>query len=113
MRYRKLGSSDLQASVVAFGAWAIGGSWGEQRDEDSLAALHRAIDLGCNFIDTAAGYGNGRSEKLIGQVLRDRVAETGRVDGTALDGLTARRDAALQADWEHTVRVITAELAHS
>jgi aryl-alcohol dehydrogenase-like predicted oxidoreductase len=49
----------------------VGGGWGEQKDEDSVAALRRALELGCNFIDTAAGYGGGRSERVIGQVLKD------------------------------------------
>jgi aryl-alcohol dehydrogenase-like predicted oxidoreductase len=75
MRYRRFGKHGIECSEIGFGAWAIGGSWGQQHDNDSLAALHRALDLGCNFIDTAAGYGNGRSEKLIGQVLRDRAAQ--------------------------------------
>lgn len=74
MKFRPFGHHPLSASEIGFGAWAIGGSWGAQSDTDSLAALHRALDLGCNFIDTAAGYGNGRSEKLIAQVLRDRAA---------------------------------------
>ncbi|HYC72794.1 MAG TPA: aldo/keto reductase [Opitutaceae bacterium] len=74
MRYRAFGRRGLDCSEIGFGAWAIGGSWGQQADRDSLAALHRALDLGCTFIDTAAGYGNGRSERLIGQVLRDRAA---------------------------------------
>lgn len=72
MKYRSFGKSGIQVSEIGFGAWAIGGSWGPQQDADSLAALHRAIDLGVNFIDTAAGYGNGRSEKIIGQVIRER-----------------------------------------
>jgi aryl-alcohol dehydrogenase-like predicted oxidoreductase len=67
-----MGRTNLKVSEIGFGAWAIGGSWGAQKDEDSLAALHRALDLGVNFIDTAAGYGNGRSEKLIGRVLKER-----------------------------------------
>lgn len=74
MKYRPFGQHGFSVSEIGFGAWAIGGSWGEQKDADSLAALHRALDLGCNFIDTAAGYGDGRSERLIGQVLRERVA---------------------------------------
>ncbi len=74
MNTRKFGKHDLTVSEIGFGAWAIGGSWGAQDDSDSLAALQRALDLGCTFIDTAAGYGNGRSEKLIGQVLRERRA---------------------------------------
>src|ERR1700710_1172997 len=74
MKYRPFGKHSFSSSEIGFGAWAIGGSWGAQADTDSLAALHRALDLGVNFIDTAAGYGNGRSEKLIAQVLRDRAA---------------------------------------
>jgi aryl-alcohol dehydrogenase-like predicted oxidoreductase len=72
MQYRTLGDTGLEVSAVGFGAWAIGGSWGPQNEQDSLAALHRAIDLGVNFIDTAAGYGDGKSERLIGQVLKQR-----------------------------------------
>lgn len=74
MQYRPFGQHGLECSEIGFGAWAIGGAWGPQGDADSLAALHRALDLGCTFIDTAAGYGNGRSERLIGQVLRERTA---------------------------------------
>lgn len=72
MEYRRLGKTGMEVSAVGFGAWAIGGSWGPQSENDSLAALHRAIDLGVNFIDTAAGYGDGKSERLIAQVLRER-----------------------------------------
>ncbi len=72
MQYRKLGSTGFESSEVGFGAWAIGGSWGAQDDGDSLQALHAAIDAGINFIDTAAGYGNGHSERLIGQVIKER-----------------------------------------
>ena len=74
MRHRPFGKHSFNTSEIGFGAWAIGGSWGTQADADSLAALHRALDLGSNFIDTAAGYGDGRSEKLIAQVLRERAA---------------------------------------
>ena len=74
MKYRSLGKHGFSCSEIGFGAWAIGGSWGAQADIDSLAALHRALDLGVNFIDTAAGYGDGRSERLINQVLRERQA---------------------------------------
>ena len=74
MKHRPFGRHDFACSEIGFGAWAIGGAWGAQADADSLAALHRALDLGVNFIDTAAGYGDGRSEKLIGQVLRERAA---------------------------------------
>ena len=74
MKLRPFGKQGVQCSEIGFGAWAIGGSWGAQADGDSLAALHRALDLGCNFIDTAAGYGDGKSEKIIGQLLRERAA---------------------------------------
>jgi aryl-alcohol dehydrogenase-like predicted oxidoreductase len=74
MKFRPFGRHAFNTSEIGFGAWAIGGSWGAQADTDSLAALNCALDLGVNFIDTAAGYGNGRSEKLIGQVLHERAA---------------------------------------
>jgi aryl-alcohol dehydrogenase-like predicted oxidoreductase len=72
MRFRDFGATGVAVSEIGFGAWAIGGSWGPQQDEDSLAALHRALDRGVTFIDTAAGYGNGRSERIIGRVLKER-----------------------------------------
>lgn len=72
MGYRLLGRTGWEVSEVSFGAWAIGGSWGNVDDRDSLAALHRSIDLGVNFIDTADVYGDGRSERLVSQVVRDR-----------------------------------------
>src|SRR5687767_3170623 len=75
MRYRTFGRMGWKVSEIGFGAWAIGGSWGKQSDDDSLAALRAALDLGCNFIDTAQVYGDGRSERLIGQVLRERKGE--------------------------------------
>lgn len=78
MKYRPFGQRPLTCSEIGFGAWAIDGSWGEQSETDSLAALHCALDLGCNFIDTSAGYGSGRSERLIGPVLRERAAKGGR-----------------------------------
>ena len=79
MKNRSFGKHGFNCSEIGFGAWAIGGGWGEQADTDSIASLNRALDLGCNFIDTAAGYGNGRSEKLITQVLRERTA-AGKTD---------------------------------
>ncbi len=73
MNYRKLGRTGLDVSEIGFGAWAIGESWwGIQPEKDSIAALHRAIDLGINFIDTAAGYGDGKSERIIARVLKER-----------------------------------------
>lgn len=75
MKHRTFGRLGWQVSEIGFGAWALGGGWGPQEDKDSLAALHAALDLGCNFIDTALAYGEGRSERLIGQVLRERKGE--------------------------------------
>ncbi len=72
MKFRKLGRTGLNVSEIGFGAWAIGGSWGPQSESDSVGALNRALDLGVNFIDTAAGYGNGKSEQIIGRVLKTR-----------------------------------------
>ena len=72
MQYRKLGRSGMDVSEIGFGAWAIGGSWGPQNEQDSVAALHKALDLGVNFIDTAAGYGDGKSERIIAEVLKTR-----------------------------------------
>lgn len=75
MHYRELGRTGWKVSEISFGAWAIGASWGQVSDDDSLAALHTAIDNGCNFIDTADVYGDGRSERLIAQLKRDRPGE--------------------------------------
>ena len=72
MQYRELGRTGWKVSTVSFGAWAIGGSWGNVDDKDSLAALHRSIDLGVNFIDTADVYGDGRSERLVAQLCKER-----------------------------------------
>ena len=74
MHSRPFGKHGFNVSEIGFGAWAIGGSWGAQADSDSVAALNRALDLGCNFIDTAAGYGDGRSERVIAKVLQERAA---------------------------------------
>jgi aryl-alcohol dehydrogenase-like predicted oxidoreductase len=75
MKYRTLGRTGWQVSEISFGAWAIGGSWGPVDDRDSIAALHAAIDAGVNFVDTADVYGDGRSEHLIAQVVRERRGE--------------------------------------
>ena len=72
---RTLGNSDLQLTPIGFGAWAIGGgnweyAWGPQDDNESIAAIHRALDLGINWIDTAAIYGLGHSEEVVGRALK-------------------------------------------
>jgi aryl-alcohol dehydrogenase-like predicted oxidoreductase len=72
MQYRELGRTGWKVSAISFGAWAIGGTWGAVRDSDSLAALHRALDLGVNFFDTADVYGDGRSEQLLARLRRER-----------------------------------------
>jgi aryl-alcohol dehydrogenase-like predicted oxidoreductase len=74
---RKLGYTDLTLTVVGLGTWAIGGGgwefgWGSQDDAESIATVHRALDLGINWIDTAAAYGLGRSEEVVGKAIRDR-----------------------------------------
>ena len=76
MEYRPLGRTGWQVSAIGFGAWAIGGdAWGHTDDRESLRALHRAIDLGINFIDTADVYGDGHSERLVAQLRRERTEE--------------------------------------
>jgi aryl-alcohol dehydrogenase-like predicted oxidoreductase len=72
MKYRLFGRTGIKVSEIGFGAWAIGGNWGRQDEKESIAALHRSIDLGVNFIDTAAGYGDGKSERIIARVLKER-----------------------------------------
>lgn len=72
MKQRPFGNKGFEVSEIGFGAWAIGGSWGHQKESDSLEALEAAIGQGVNFIDTAAGYGSGRSERIIGQFLKGR-----------------------------------------
>ena len=72
MQYRQLGRTGWKVSTVSFGAWAIGGTWGTVDDQESLAALHRAVDLGVNFFDTADVYGMGHSENLLAQLKRQR-----------------------------------------
>ncbi len=75
MNYRQLGRTPWKVSDISFGAWAIGGAWGNVSDAESLAALHKAIDGGVNFIDTADVYGDGRSERLVAQLKKSRKDE--------------------------------------
>lgn len=76
MEKRKLGNSDLEITRVGFGAWAIGGSgwdfaWGDQDDKESIEAIHKALDMGINWIDTAAVYGIGHSEEVVAKALKE------------------------------------------
>jgi aryl-alcohol dehydrogenase-like predicted oxidoreductase len=72
MQYRAFGRTGWQVSAISFGAWAIGGTWGPVDKRESLGALHRALDLGVNFFDTADVYGDGHSERLLAQLRRER-----------------------------------------
>jgi aryl-alcohol dehydrogenase-like predicted oxidoreductase len=72
MHYRTFGRTGWKVSEIGFGAWAIGGGWGEVSDKDALDALRTGLDQGMNFIDTADVYGDGRSERLVAQVLKER-----------------------------------------
>jgi aryl-alcohol dehydrogenase-like predicted oxidoreductase len=72
MQYRPLGRTGWNVSTISFGAWAIGGTWGDVDDAESMGALHAALDAGVNFFDTADVYGDGRSERLIARLRRER-----------------------------------------
>jgi aryl-alcohol dehydrogenase-like predicted oxidoreductase len=72
MKQRKFGHAEKSVSEIGFGAWAIGGSWGDVAESDAKAALHAALDNGTTFIDTADVYGDGRSERIIADVLKER-----------------------------------------
>ena len=77
MQTKPLGNSDLHITPIGFGAWAIGGGgwafgWGAQDDHDSIEAIQRSLDLGVNWIDTAAIYGLGHSEEVVAKALKGR-----------------------------------------
>ena len=72
MRYRQLGRTGWKVSEISFGAWAIGSMWGSVDEKESIAALHKALDMGINFFDTADVYGDGHSERLLGQLRKER-----------------------------------------
>ena len=105
MNYRPLGRTGWNVSEISFGAWAIGGTWGEVSDTESMAALHEAVDRGVNFIDTADVYGMGRSERLVAQLKRERKEEIvvatkagRRLSPHTADGYNARNFAAFIED---------------
>ena len=86
MIYRRLGRTELMVSEAGFGGWPIGGQgWGDVRDEQSLAALQKAVELGVNFFDTAEGYGDGHSEEVLGRALE------GRRDGVVIATKVSQR----------------------
>ncbi|HCK65703.1 MAG TPA: aldo/keto reductase [Anaerolineae bacterium] len=72
MQYRELGRTGYKVSTISFGAWAIGSTWGTVDDKESMAALHKALDCGVNFFDTADVYGDGHSERLLAQLRKER-----------------------------------------
>jgi len=72
LQYRKLGRTGWNVSSISFGTWAVGAEWGAVNDQESLAALHRALDKGVNLFDTADVYGDGRSERLLAQLRSER-----------------------------------------
>lgn len=109
MQYRELGRTGWRVSTISFGAWAIGSAWGAVDDQESLSALHRALDLGVNFFDTADVYGDGHSERLLAQLKRARpdaeiiiATKAGRrlnphvADGYTAENLTAFVERSLQ-----------------
>ena len=75
MNARRLGKTGRWVSELGFGAWGVGADWGAVDDEVSLAAMHAAVDAGVTFFDTADVYGDGRSERLVGRLLRERLEE--------------------------------------
>jgi aryl-alcohol dehydrogenase-like predicted oxidoreductase len=100
MQTRRLGDSDLDLTTIGFGAWAIGGGgwaygWGPQDDQESMRAIHHALDLGVNWIDTAAIYGLGHSEEVVARALADR---KGRVIIATKCGLRWREDGSIYND---------------
>ncbi len=106
MRYRRLGRTGIEVSELGYGAWGIGGAgWIGADDEESLRALRRAIELGVTFVDTALAYGEGHSERLVGQVVRQATEQVyvatkippKNQQWPAADGVAARD--AFPADW--------------
>jgi aryl-alcohol dehydrogenase-like predicted oxidoreductase len=107
VEYRELGRTGYNVSAISFGAWAIGGSWGEVSDDESMASLHKAVDEGINFFDTADVYGDGRSERLLARLRKERseaiivATKAGRrlspheADGYTRENLTAFVDRSL------------------
>jgi aryl-alcohol dehydrogenase-like predicted oxidoreductase len=108
MQYRDFGHTGWKVSTISFGAWAIGSAWGQVDDSESLAAMHKALDLGVNLIDTADVYGDGHSERLIAKLRKERkepfyvITKAGRrlpkqtVEGYSRENLTSWIERSLQ-----------------
>src|SRR5688572_3335705 len=120
MQTRRLGRSGLELTVLGFGAWAIGGAgwklaWGPQDDEDSIAAIHAALDAGMNWIDTAAIYGLGHSEEVIARALegwRDRpvvATKCGRIEDEQGRLRTVLERDAILREFERSLELLRVE----
>jgi aryl-alcohol dehydrogenase-like predicted oxidoreductase len=110
LEYRNLGKTGMRVSEISLGTWAFGGEWGMVSDEESYATLNRAIDLGVNFLDTADVYGDGRSERLIGKLLKERSSDeifVATKAGRRLDPHTAEG-----YDYENLSRFVDRSLAN-
>src|SRR6187431_581625 len=107
MQHRPFGRTGWQVNPIGFGAWAIGGSWGEVSDQDAEAALNAALDRGVNFIDTADVYGGGRSEKLIARVLKARGGPSGRHGQDIVVATKAGRKLSPHVAEGYTIQAIT------
>jgi len=112
MQYRKMGSSDLEVSVIGFGCWEIGGRYGSFDEQEVIDAVHRAVDLGVTLFDTALGYGAGKSEELLGRALGSKRKDVIVVTKGALPtrpGQKERRDAryaSIMQDIEDSLRAL-------
>jgi len=118
MQYREFGRTGWKVSTVSFGAWAVGADWGQVEEDDAIAALHIALDEGINLFDTADVYGDGRSEKLLAQLKRERsedfyiITKAGRrliphtADGYNRKNLTAFVERSLQNLETETIDLI-------
>lgn len=107
MQYRRLGTTDIEVSEIGFGAWAIGGdAWGPVEDQQSIAAMRRAMELGVTLIDTADVYGDGRSERLVGQAIKGN--RNGVVISTKGGLLAHHRDPELDPVYDRPEKVMAA-----
>jgi aryl-alcohol dehydrogenase-like predicted oxidoreductase len=94
VHYRTLGRTGIEVSEIGYGAWGIAGdAWLGAKDEESLKALNRAVDLGLNFIDTALAYGEGHSERLVGKIVKERLSNLG------LETIDVQQFHVWQDDW--------------